>query len=754
MDEFDKQHRANQDALGGLDPVGLLRQGASEDTLAGDGRMPFDPPAPADLAEAFPKFEIIGLIGQGGMGAVYEVRQRDLDRIVALKILPPAIGEQPGFAERFTREARALAKLNHPGIVTIHEFGQAGGYYFIVMEHVDGMNLRELLANGRISPREALAIVPKICGALQFAHDHGIIHRDIKPENILLDRTGRVKVADFGLAKLASMPEDIPGVEESGGAAFLTEAGKVMGTPSYMAPEQIERPDEVDHRADIYALGVVFYQMLTGELPGSSLKAPSATVKVDVRLDEIVLKALEKKPEMRFQQASVMKTRIEEAGESAPRPQVNQWDIDYRSKKQWFGLPLLHVTSGIDPETGVERVAKGIIAIGGTAKGVVAIGGRAFGVIAVGGFTAGIISFGGMATGLISFGGLAVGLLGALGGMGIAPVAVGGASLGWYSFGGSAFGMHALGSNANDPEARAFFDPWGPAMLMHVGWILTVIAAFVFFVSFGVTAMVQRAIADQGKPKKTGMKPWAIALLTALPAVLMAVLAFLPGRDSKPKSARKDEAPPILSDMSLTEDVTIELMVDGAMFLNGVSVGPQELLGKLGEIAKVHPNTPIKLRSSTNVGYKELTQVMELVQQAKMWNLSFVTETVPGSSQAPPNSPAERVGVMIAANAWLQLLANGKYSESWLETIPEFRAAVSDEGWVKAMETTHSMFGDFVSRRLVDVTELKQVPNGPDGDYRVISYVSVFSKKESVLETLTLSKQDDGKWRTAGYFMR
>ncbi|MES2441024.1 MAG: serine/threonine-protein kinase, partial [Verrucomicrobiota bacterium] len=170
--------------LAGLDPVDLLRQGAAADTFSEEPSA-FQLPPIEDLAPLFPQFEILGLIGKGGMGAVYKVRQKELDRIVALKILPPAIGETAGFSERFTREARALAKLNHPGIVTLHEFGQRDGLYFILMEFVDGVNLAQLMRTGRISPREALAIVPQICDALQFAHDQGIVHRDIKPENLL-----------------------------------------------------------------------------------------------------------------------------------------------------------------------------------------------------------------------------------------------------------------------------------------------------------------------------------------------------------------------------------------------------------------------------------------------------------------------------------------------------------------------------------------------------------------------------------------
>jgi predicted Ser/Thr protein kinase len=286
------------------------------------------PPTPAELAGKFPQLEIIELLGRGGMGAVYKARQKELDRVVALKILPPGVGDDPSFAERFTREAKALAKLNHPNIVTLYEFGRADGLFFFLMEFVDGVNLRQLLDTGRVASREALAIVPQICDALQFAHDHGIVHRDIKPENILMDRRGRVKVADFGLAKLvgpdrgapeAGSGEGISGSVSIGDAAVghtpalheLTDAGKVMGTPQYMAPEQMEHPGEVDHRADIYALGVVFYQMLTGELPGQSIEAPSRKVQLDVRLDEIVLRALEKDPERRYAQASVLKTQVE-----------------------------------------------------------------------------------------------------------------------------------------------------------------------------------------------------------------------------------------------------------------------------------------------------------------------------------------------------------------------------------------------------------------------------------------------------------
>jgi serine/threonine protein kinase len=192
----------------GLCPECLLKAGLGTgvdlgpDSQAESGRTSFVAPSLEEVARLFPQLEILGFIGQGGMGAVYKARQKALDRVVALKILPPGIGKDAAFAERFTREAKALARLNHPGVVTLYEFGQADGLFFFLMEFVDGMNLRHLMEVERISAREALAIVPQICDALQYAHDQGIVHRDIKPENILLDRQGRVKVADFGLAKI------------------------------------------------------------------------------------------------------------------------------------------------------------------------------------------------------------------------------------------------------------------------------------------------------------------------------------------------------------------------------------------------------------------------------------------------------------------------------------------------------------------------------------------------------------------------
>jgi serine/threonine protein kinase len=319
------------------------------ETVFTDDTPAAQPPLPPEqIAPHFPQLEILECLGRGGMGVVYKARQKSLNRLVALKLLAPERVQDAKFAERFAREAQALAALNHPNIVTIHDFGQAGGFYYLLMEFVDGVNLRQLLRARKFTPEEALAIVPPLCDALQFAHDRGIIHRDIKPENLLLDKTGRVKVADFGIAKMLgeergcpsrsgnddkdaaekSEPSPFSGSAAAGTAALPTAltGGQTVGTPSYSAPEQKTDPQRVDSRADIYSLGVVFYEMLTGELPGKKIAPPSTKVQIDVRLDEIVLRALEQKPELRYQQVSEVKTMVETIVSDPKKP-------EFRSQK-------------------------------------------------------------------------------------------------------------------------------------------------------------------------------------------------------------------------------------------------------------------------------------------------------------------------------------------------------------------------------------------------------------------------------------
>ncbi len=254
-----------------------------------------------------PDYELAESLGRGGMGAVFRARQINLDREVAIKVLLPPPAEVVGWSERFQREAQALARLVHPGIVTVHDFGEAEGLAWIVMELVDGADLRQMLDEGRLPQKEALAIVPALCEALQYAHDRGVVHRDIKPENVLFDRFGGVKLVDFGLAKLSG---------EDGGLQ-LTRTHQAMGTFRYMAPEQLERPREVDHRADLFSLGVVFYEMLTGHVPAGVVEPPSRTAGVDAVLDDVVLSTLEREPGRRPQSAAELERDLKGLGETS-----------------------------------------------------------------------------------------------------------------------------------------------------------------------------------------------------------------------------------------------------------------------------------------------------------------------------------------------------------------------------------------------------------------------------------------------------
>ena len=301
------------DAPGGLCPICVIGLGLSdrpagmddptEDKIrSSDPGVAFVAPSAEDLDQLFEHLEVESLLGQGGMGAVYKARQISLDRQVALKILPPYSGADPSFQERFQREARALARLTHPNIVMVFEFGQVSGMFYFVMEYVDGVNLREAMIAGGLTTRESMEVIPQICEALQFAHDEGIVHRDVKPENIMLDSRGRVKITDFGLAKL---------LERNAVNFTLTSTNQVLGTVKYMAPEQIENPNTVDHRSDIYSLGVVFYELLTGELPLGRFDPPSAVQANNLPLDPVVMRTLAKQPANRFQQASQIKSAVE-----------------------------------------------------------------------------------------------------------------------------------------------------------------------------------------------------------------------------------------------------------------------------------------------------------------------------------------------------------------------------------------------------------------------------------------------------------
>lgn len=284
--------------LHGLDPGELLVRGINTAHPSGPVHE-WTPPTPAELARLLPQYRIETLIGRGGMGAVYKGSQEKLGRTVAIKVLPVELTADTQFVTRFEREARTLAKLHHPGIVAIHDFGQTtDGHLYFVMEYVEGTDLRRVLQGPGLEPAQALEITTQICEALHAAHLQGVVHRDIKPANILLTKDGRVKLADFGLAR--------PGRDEH---EPLTVTNAVLGTPDYMAPEQ--HGGRADLRTDIYALGLMLYEMLTGQLPRGAWTPPSRKVRVDIRIDEVVLKALQEEPDLRYQQASEMKVDVE-----------------------------------------------------------------------------------------------------------------------------------------------------------------------------------------------------------------------------------------------------------------------------------------------------------------------------------------------------------------------------------------------------------------------------------------------------------
>ena len=250
--------------------------------------------APLPEGSLLGQYRLQRVLGEGGMGRVYVARHHHLDRTVAIKVLAPRFSRDGALVQRFHREAQALARLGHPNIVAIHDMGSQGDVHFFVMEHVEGDNLRQLMSRGPLRPSRALTLVSQICGALQYAHDQGVVHRDIKPENILLDPAGQPKVADFGLAKV---------LQEEVEPANLTRTDMVLGTYNYMAPEQ-KHSARVDHRADVYALGVVLYEMLTGKLPVGHFVLPSRSGVTSPGVDDVVLKALASEPERRYQRAS------------------------------------------------------------------------------------------------------------------------------------------------------------------------------------------------------------------------------------------------------------------------------------------------------------------------------------------------------------------------------------------------------------------------------------------------------------------
>ncbi len=270
-----------------------------------DGSVGWTPPAPEHLHAMLPQYDQWEMIGCGGMGAVYKARQTSLDRLVAIKVLPPQVAEDEAeYVERFKNEARTMAKMNHPAIVAVYDFGETRDeLLYIVMEYIDGTDVHKMIhAQGKLPVDHAMAITAHVCDALAYAHEHGVVHRDIKPANILINMEGAVKVADFGLARMHD-----PGQSNS-----LTQEGTTMGTPDYVAPEVLIIGMQVDGRADLYAVGVMLYNMLTGKIPRGNFQLPSEKTGCDTRYDAIVLKAMEQDVARRYQTSRELRRDLDQ----------------------------------------------------------------------------------------------------------------------------------------------------------------------------------------------------------------------------------------------------------------------------------------------------------------------------------------------------------------------------------------------------------------------------------------------------------
>nr|WP_164014456.1 serine/threonine-protein kinase [Pyxidicoccus trucidator] len=267
-----------------------------------------------------PGFELLEMLGRGGMGEVWLARQQSLGRTVAVKLLPPRLAKDPEFVTRFEKEATALAALNHPHIIQIIDRGVAGEHYYFVMEYVEGRSLREAMAAG-LTPEKALKLLLSVARAIECAHDKGIIHRDLKPENILLDGRGHVKVADFGLA----------GIRAQDSRLQLTATAVAMGTLNYMAPEQRRDAKNVDGRADLFSIGVILYEVLTGELPLGRFKLPSVKVPgLDPRVDDVVERLLETDPEARYAKTGELCAALEAMVSSTSSPGLPPSEVEGR----------------------------------------------------------------------------------------------------------------------------------------------------------------------------------------------------------------------------------------------------------------------------------------------------------------------------------------------------------------------------------------------------------------------------------------
>ncbi len=452
-------------------------------------------------------YRLVREIGRGGMSFVYLATQLDLKRPVALKVLRPGLAVERQHVERFEREARSIARLQHPHIVQVHAVGETDGWHWIAMEYVEGLSLAQVYAQLLVTEPDPLrrtaqslaqaagltrggdesrsyaaalcALLAPVARAIGLAHEIGLVHRDVKPSNILVSKDGRALIADFGLAK----GEGDPG---------LSLTGEPIGTPYYMSPEQATiSAHKVDLRTDVYSLGVTLYEGLAGRRPfeGTSVFAVMDAIRTQTpapiqrylekdsgEVEAIIDVAMAVRPEERFVDAFEMARDLESFATGRPTRAAatrgGEWQrfrrawrngrqgafVDYRTRGEFLGLPWANIQFGHQVAGRPQKFAQGWFALGGRARGVVALGGLAQGVFAFGGMAIGLFSIGGMAIGVLAaWGGLALGTL-SFGGVTAGYGAMGGFAAGQYAVGGVAYGAHVYSGKERDPAAREFFE--------------------------------------------------------------------------------------------------------------------------------------------------------------------------------------------------------------------------------------------------------------------------------------------------------
>lgn len=277
----------------------------------------FTPPEPGELSTLLPQYRVDLLIAAGGMGAVYRGEHRELERPVAIKILPPEFARDSDAITRFRTEAKAMARLTHPNIPSVFDFDVVQGTCYLVMEFVEGSNVHAMIHRNQLTPELTFRLLSQVCDALHFAHSRGVVHGDVKPANILVTPEGQAKLADFGLAHLAERPD-------------TDELPECMGTLEYTAPEILESGGRRDHRSDIYSLGPVLYEMLTGSPPEGEFLLPAASLKLDPRVDTIIARCMEIDPAGRWKSAGEVRDLLNAIltspqpppGSQEPRPHV------------------------------------------------------------------------------------------------------------------------------------------------------------------------------------------------------------------------------------------------------------------------------------------------------------------------------------------------------------------------------------------------------------------------------------------------